>query len=200
MIARAVVKGPRGKGLLIVDAGDPERTAAEVGAAPPGPRVPAWMLPHVPYAARLKMRPDILLVTGLPDMRLSQPLALADYTPTGEESVFLLEVGYCNDTRAAAKMREKLQQHAGLIAALREAGWKNVRCIPIVLGVAGSVYSWMAEDTANPPGSMVCDDLLRGPQILKLSAKLNDHAVTSLHHIVCTRRSLEKSPAAQTRP
>jgi hypothetical protein len=217
LIARALGKGPQGGGLLVVDAGNMLSTRAATEADVQGTRVPNWMLPNTPEEVRRKMRPDILLVDSIspedlrylaeverglppsaandgslaPSGRTSTPRT-STYSPNGTEKIYLIEVGYCADTRSAAKWQEKLSQHAALTAALHTAGWKHVHCVPIVLGVGGSVYEW---DIFSPSTYARTDllhwNLIRKEQAPKLANKLHDHAVQWLHDIVCCRRALE---------
>ena len=70
-------------------------------------RLPVWLLPDVPASTRAKMRPDILLIAGLPvasvrlgvNKRLSTP---ALKTLQRNCAVHVIEVGYCSESSATS--------------------------------------------------------------------------------------------------
>ena len=53
--------------------------------------------------------------------------------------VWIVEVGYCSDTRYLDKLSEKTPQHRQLQSLLMEGF--NVTCLPIILGNFGAIYS-----------------------------------------------------------
>ena len=98
----ALASGSNGGCFIIMDA-TAKRAAPDTVY---DTRLPAWLLPDVPVSTRAKMRPDILLIAGLPlasvrglgvNKRLSTP---ALKTLQRNCTVHVIEVGYCSESSA----------------------------------------------------------------------------------------------------
>jgi hypothetical protein len=151
-------------------------------------RIPAWILPDVPEATRLKMRPDILIIEGLQNDQVEAFQQMGDYRATviRQYTVHVIEVGYTANTRYLEKVQEKQLQHAQLCQALREAGW-NVRYTAdhqVILGTGGDVY----KPTVSLLSTLGVTDTDRCDKTL---GKLSAWAVDKGQHIITTRRQLE---------
>jgi hypothetical protein len=162
-------------------------------------RVPAWILPEVPEATRLKMRPDILIIEGLKNEDVEGFQEMGSYRATAmrQYTVHVIEVGYAANTRYLQKLQEKKEQHTRLCEALVAAGWKvqNTDSHQIILGTGGDVHK-TTEALLNSLG--VADDDKRASALGKLSA----WAVDKGQHIITSRRQLEAAlrGAHQTGP
>ena len=103
--------------------------------------------------------------------------------PNGKaRRIWIVEGGYCSDTRYEEKLEEKEAQHTALEVALKEYGY-DVTVLPIILGVSGSIY----KTTKHALGQLGIE---HGPAN-KLMRKLHEHAIITLGKIVRSRRALE---------
>ncbi len=168
--------------------------AAELGAlGASAKRVPRLMIPPEALSDEdlLKMRPDILVVEGLPAAASEDDLRAAA-VHKDRYTVRLIEVGYCADDKWRERIADKLQQHSRLISALQAAGWRSDnggKPHVIVVGAMGTVYESSMHALTNlgltPKHSR---EVLRQAHLL---------AVKELHTISVTRGKLER---AATRP
>ena len=144
---------------------------------------------------RRKLRPDIMLVELSPEEHaqwVSGDLESDGLSPTHKRrrrKIWILEEGYCSDTRYLGKLAEKESQHAPLCNALQSYGY-NVSCLPIVLGNMGCVY--------NTNTTALKEVGLDANHCKKLLSQLHLHAVTCLQKIVQSRRFLERQTAPRS--
>ena len=82
--------------------------------------------------------------------------------------IWIVEGGYCLDTRHEEKLQEKEAQHTALEVALKMYG-DDVTVLPIILGVSGSIY----KTTKHAVGQLGIE---HGPAN-ELLRKLHDHAL-----------------------
>jgi hypothetical protein len=151
-------------------------------------RIPAWILPDVPEATRLKMRPDILIIEGLDNDDVEAFKHMGDYRATAirQYTVHVIEVGYTANTRYLEKVKEKQQQHEQLCQALRAAGW-NVQYTAdhqVILGTGGDVY----KPTVSLLNSLGVTDTAKCDSSL---CKLSAWAVDKGRDIITNRRTWE---------
>ena len=209
-VLQAFTKGKNGSFYLIADVGK-EEGLKELGAH--SKRVPSFVLPDQyiqsrgldPQAGRgllqrrvadcrNKMRPDLMIVEMTTaeqricllhnDVSGEDLQALSSRMPNGSaRRIWIVEGGYCSDTRYTDKLQEKEAQHQALQAALQEYGY-NVTTLPIILGVSGSHYH-TTTDALKQIG-------IEHTQADSLMLKLHEHAVTTLHTIVMSRRVLQR--------
>jgi enoyl-CoA hydratase/carnithine racemase len=151
-------------------------------------RIPAWILPAVPEATRLKMRPDLMIIEGLKneDVEAFQQMGSYRATAMRQYTVHVIEVGYAANTRYLEKLQEKQEQHTRLCEALTAEGWKvqNTDRHQVILGTGGDIHS-PTEALLNGLG--VAEDDKRKKALRKLSAL----AVNKGQHIITCRRQLE---------
>jgi hypothetical protein len=95
------------------------------------------MLPDIDNDLRMKLRPDILRIRGLPAGATNFPISRDQ---RAQYEVQVIEVGYCADTRYKEKMQAKLSQHAELVRYLRDAGWRVQDPHIFLFGVVGTIY------------------------------------------------------------
>jgi len=201
LIHKAIQHGALGGSLCIVDATKDDELPEGVESN----RVPDWLLPNVPRESGTRMRPDIMLIEGMPANSIQAYQALDDPLPTrgrkrtanglrgqrtlSEKQTFrakclvhIIEVGYASNTRYHDKVMEKRIQHTLLIKALEDDGW-SVHYHVVVLGTGGFVFT----DT------LTTLDTLMVPHAPKQTALLALHrlAVTKAHEILVCRRQLE---------
>jgi ribonuclease HI len=163
MLQRAVSEGDKGSSLLCVlmDAGQ----RADLPEGVLGSRVPPWLLPdsclsdgqsaspggsdatpELPEVQRLKLRPDLLFISGLPPSAVPRdPTRVVPARRRMAATVYVVEVGYVSDSSAAlaGMLERKRAQHAALCACLARAGWRVHTGGPLVLplGSTGTVYN-----------------------------------------------------------
>ena len=181
LIHKAISQGGLGGSFCVVDATKASKTP--VGAE--SNRLPPWLLPDLTTAKRNKLRPDILLIQGLPTVnaqRFGNLTRQQQQAIHGTSQIHLIEVGYASNTRYTEKLAEKLQQHAELIGLLRDQGWK-VQCHGVVLGTGAFIFN----DTVR------MFDTLLVPAPSKHSALQTLHRLAALkvHDILICRRRLE---------
>ena len=189
LLQKYIGNGDIGGYHTIMDAGRADNLPEGVS----GTRVPEWMLPDLDPQHRIRMRPDIMILEKAP-ATLSEPDAATTANLKQKCCVHLVELGYCGDLRMPDKLKEKQRQHEQLSAALVTAGWE-VKSHILVLGVAGTIYKYTADDFGEPqqPIKHMLKELGipadKGPKLLM---KLSSHAKRYAHSIVVARRKLEQ--------
>ena len=83
--------------------------------------------------ARDKMRPDIMIVEMDAMEQHTEPL------PQHARKLWLVEVGYCANTKYEEKLAEKRQQHKTLHRMMQSSGY-DVIMPPITQGFSGTIY------------------------------------------------------------
>lgn len=207
LVHRAFLAGTNGRNFTLMDA----TGQADVPEGVSGVRIPQWILPAVPSADLIKMRPDMLIIDGLhtvdapvaPDHALPghatdppftlPPSALYDLQRTCK--VLVVELGYTYESHHDLCLYKKRLQHKTLVAALRAAGWTVTRLGPddvhiLLLGSCASVFSSIQ------PALLALGVL--PPQLTPLLNSLHIHAVHYASKILRLRRRLERlsSPLA----
>ena len=96
---------------------------------------------------------------------------------------WILEGGYCSDTKYEEKLHEKTQQHQEVTNMLTQYGY-DVYLKPLPLGFAGTVYKSNLEALMHfGMNKTKAKGTLR---------KLHTHAITCLHNFIKARRYLER--------
>ena len=145
----------------------------------------------------MHLRPDILITEVKPSSvqgctRNGRRTGQIDNAEEGmAHRVWIIEVGYCSDTRYEDKLRQKREQHRLLEDLLTRRGFKVIY-LPIILGNAGAIYK-TTESALLQLG-------ISHKQVQGLLSKLSDHATRYLHSLVKTRRHLENSNARAQEP
>ena len=176
LIYKAILASDIGGSYTVMDAGHlPGETLHS--------RIPGWMLPNTPDDVRRRMRPDLLLITGLTQRETNEWAEDKVVKDKGKYVVHILEVGYGSDVSLEDKERTKLEQHTQLIAALQEEGWKT-EYTAIPLGTTGGI--------PNSTVKALTEKLhLSNSQADTTFRRLHDLAVRSAHALVRKRRQLE---------
>jgi len=206
LIHKAVQQGGIGGCFSIVDATRQDDLPEGVEST----RLPEWLLPSVPPEQLKRMRPDILVVEGMPanSAQAYQALRASYDSRTSKRSraggpgrhrnindaqafrakcmIHVVEVGFTGNTRYMDKVAEKREQHNSLIQALRDEGWP-VQYHIVVLGTGAFIFN----DTVDAL------DNLKVPPAPKHSALLALHrlAAIKVHQIIVSRRKIEKEAA-----
>jgi hypothetical protein len=109
----------------------------------------------------------------------------------------IVEFKYCRDTDPTRQLAHCSQQHATLIGLLLRNGYKedNIKLIPILLGVSGTVYQEHTLKNIQKLG-------VSKYHAMKCAKKMHIHAIKLLHSIVAVRRRLENAhgPSPPNRP
>lgn len=188
IIHKAIGTGELGGSYCIVDATKQDHLPAGVASN----RLPAWLLPNVDATTLAKLRPDILLVKGLPTreadglVRLpQQDLAQLQRTCT----ILIIEIGYASEFRYNEKHAQKTAQHAELMTLLRGSGW-DVKQYNVVLGIAATINRDVI-------------DLLEALGVPALKKKSSLHELhklgaTKVRDMLTTRRKLQATLQSQT--
>ena len=156
-----------------------------------------------PDELRAKLRPDIMMVelqqheqsvyqgaasstahSVLPYSVLLSSIIDPQLGHGRQRKIWIVEGGYCVDTRYAEKMAQKNEQHEKLVDMLKMYG-HDVHLRPMPLGYAGTIY--------NCNLSMLQDLGLQRTVAEGVLKKLHMQAVTSLHNIIKERRYLENN-------
>ena len=201
-VVKAALKGQQSNHHIIADVGKlPELQRLGVHSK----RVPAFILPDGfigtsslehqeegdalnAKSRRDKMRPDIMtaVMTPIERHRYTQHPnmpPLCPNLPNGcARKVWIVEGGYCMDTRYVDKLHEKQEQHKELEASLRAYGY-NVSVLPIILGFCGTIPNSVIEAMR-----ALSNETTRANKLL---LALHTHAITTLHATVTLRRRLE---------
>jgi phosphoribosylcarboxyaminoimidazole (NCAIR) mutase len=135
LIQQAIAKGSKGNSWMLMDAGKASELPEEVA----GKRLPVWLLPSESEELRQKLRPDIVIVEGLPSNTI-----VAENDRLRNTKIHVIEVGYGSDTNHADKETEKMAQHQAFLTKLREqefcrGGGAPVFYHVITLGRCGTV-------------------------------------------------------------
>ena len=197
-VIQEVIRGEYGNYYIIADVGTPDGLK-EMGVH--SKRIPAFVLPDEYIAnnrydddeeqypgglARDKMQPDIMIVEMDVMERDQHTEPLPPHMPDGNaRKVWLVEGGYCADTKY-----EKKKQHKTLHHMLQSYGY-DVIMLPIILGFSGTIYK----------STLECMHKLGVEKMrsTKLLSALHLHAITSLHSTVKLRRRLERNCKNKTR-
>ena len=175
----------------IMDAGP----ASNLPEGVSGKRLPAWLLPDLPDSEKLKMRPDLLIVTGFENP--------GDDAPPGDTwcgllhqrapaTIHIIEVGYGHDTALADKDLEKREQHMALYNELTKPGHfapQFVKYHTVPLGRCGAIPSSLRT---------VFRDLGLGSteaSVGTCAKKLHVHAVHWLEKMYTHRQALDRRSA-----
>ena len=100
-----------------------------------------------------------------------------------QRKIWIVEGGYCADTRYAEKVTEK-NEHEKLVDMLKMYGY-DVQLRPMPLGYAGTIY--------NCNLSMLQDLGLQRTVAKGVLKKMHTHAILCLHNIIKERRYLENN-------
>jgi ribonuclease HI len=180
IILRAISKGSKGGDLVAADLGKAEKCIDDQAPVLDCRHVPSSLLPCPQGTApeqherRLRLlRPDAILVSGKGKRQ--------------SKDIRIMELKFCSDTRPEDQLHRAQKQHAELISLLLEQGYNrsNIQLIPILIGVAGTIYTQHTLDALQLLG-------ISQPAAKKCCSKLHTQAIKSLHSIVQTRRSLER--------
>ena len=137
---------------------------------------------------RDRLRPDIMLVqvTDLERQHYTREEYVTPLNPTMPNNacrkVWIVEGGYCSDTRYTDKYKRKETQHIQLQEILKIRGF-DVQVLPIILGFSGAIYR------SNVTALSILG--VERPKAKKLLLKLHAHAVQAQHAIIQLRRRLE---------
>ena len=185
-IQRAILKGTKGSYFTIMDA-----TAAD--SLPCGvafTRIPKAFLPSLSDDARLRFRPDIMVVEHLPSTGPNVPDTLSFRWNASTRAylqsmckIHILEFGYCSDQSHADSIARKQAQHQQLISALQTEGWTVTYHIATITS-SGQVFKNVSDSAA-----------FFGAQHTTSPPTLHVHTVQSAFYIVKLRRRLENNPA-----
>ena len=109
------------------------------------------------------------------------PGQLTPYITERPRRVWIIEGGYCADTKYDEKMDNKLMQHEPLIELSTQYGYE-VQYLPVPLGHAGTVYK---SDLV-----MLTEIRMSRKEAMSILKKLHTRAVLCLHNIINTRRHM----------
>ena len=190
ILFKALMKGCLAGFVTIMDA----TAKADLPEGCEDTRIPEWVLPNVPQDLRAKMRPDLMVIKNLKpdDQEEFQKLrGLARKTAQSKLEVHLFEVGYASNYRLDELFEEKKEQHAALVRALTQEGWKVVypKEHIVALGTANHVrletkqllQQWLPHDSHTVEATVT---------------KLSRHATKKCIDHIVTRRILEKGDKA----
>jgi hypothetical protein len=184
LIAKAIGKGTQGGNIVCMDVGSEARLRASgIETEDISTRhLPTWLLPEDARAILRghESRPDLVLVASKGDSRhQGDPRNM----PTNQLCITTVELKYCADTMFTNQLEQAQTQHARLIELFKERG-SEVKHIPILLGIGGTIYKEHTKarlaELGVEPGNMT-----------KLLYKLNGLAATWAASLVRTRRQLE---------
>jgi exonuclease III/ribonuclease HI len=177
MIIKSICQGRKGGFLVMADAGRKEKCQQD--GIPHLPRsIPAAALP----AAISEEVKRVLTSKSRPDAFLYKPAK----SQGGSSEYTIVEVKYCRDTDPDPQLQRAEQQHKELADTIQSAEpTARVRYLPVLLGVAGTVYITHTTDHLEQVGIV-------GAALTKLVNSLNEHAVESLHWIYTTKRKQEQ--------
>lgn len=158
-----------------------------------------FMEEHTSTHERDKLRPDMMLVEFTVIEREAyvagedMPLLNATMQTNRPRKVWIVEGGYCTDTRYSDKFRRKETQHEHLQTLLQARGFEVI-LLPVILGFTGAIYKTTVSAVA-----ALC---IERAQAKKLLYDLHAHAIQTHHTIIKLRRKLEntKLPKTSKRP
>ena len=213
LMLKGIIKGKMGSFLVIADVGTSEKLKSMGVHHKRIPKwvLPDSAMANTcenAQGARNKTRPDIMIVEldthdgpggeldyiqeAASAARPPLPPTIKEKRPLGafrfetverRRKIWLLEGGYCADTKVQDKIDEKMEQHGTLRELLLEYGY---HCIYMAfpLGHAGAIYK---------PNFTVLTEQLGVPktEAHTMLKKLHIHAIICLHNIIKCRRHLE---------
>jgi hypothetical protein len=148
-------------------------------------RVSDWMLPQTHPTIRSKLRPDILVIQGLPTTTNTH------HKPANVDksnlTIHILEIGYCRDTQPELRFEAKEHQHDTLQNLLKQDNWKVKPTQPLLFGVGGSIYS-------NTIGYLTNTLNIPHEHVTQAMKDIHTMTVNMAHQIVKTRRHHENCP------
>jgi hypothetical protein len=155
-------------------------------------RLPSWILHLDPGEERQSYRPDILLLP-LTDQQSTGPIRAEVLKESN--GLYIIEVGFCSDTRYIECFKEKAKQHEALLKHLKEKdGWQRVTLLPpLLFGIGGSLY----RNTLDVLTKLL---LIPKHKVMKALRKIQDGAANRAYQIVHTRRYLDRSTGTNPRP
>ena len=117
------------------------------------------------------------------------PLLSANVQNNRPRKVWIVEGGYCTDTRYNDKYRRKETQHKHLLTLLQARRFEVI-LLPVILGFTGAIYKTTV--SALPALG------IEKAQTKKLLYDLHAHAVQTHHSIIKSRRKLESTKLNKT--
>ena len=177
-IVKAILRGRKSGFVVMMDIGNQQH--CEHDDLPPNVphRIPANVLPprippHVCSLLTNHSRPDIFLF--IPPKLPNRP------TP----EYIILELKYCRDTDPQNQYDRAISQHRPLADAIQQAApHARVTYIPLLLGVAGTIYSSTTSHLRYLG--------VRKQALPRLLNRLHVMAITNLHWIYTTKRHKER--------
>ena len=178
MIIKAICQGRQGGCLVMADAGRKEKCQQD--EIPYLPRT-------IPMEALPEAIPEEVKRVLTTESRLDAFLHRQVKTGFASYSEYIiLEVKYCRDTDPCPQLDRAEHQHKELADAIQAAEpTACVKYLPVLLGVAGTVYTIHTTDHLEEVGIV-------GAALKRLANSLNEHAVKSLHWIYTAKRKQEK--------
>ena len=137
---------------------------------------------------RDRLRPDIMIVEWTATERemymagKDMPTLSSKVEGNLPRKIWIVEGGYCTDTRYTDKYTRKELQHAKLQTLLKQQGYEVI-LLPLVLGVTGAIYKTNVT-ALNSLG-------IERDKAKKLLKELHLHAVLTHHTIIKLRKKLE---------
>ena len=203
-VLKQISHGQLGAHYIIADVGTME-SLEQLGAH--NKRIPEFILHNSDIddeeeqpstVERDRMRPDIMIVEWTDkerEMHLNckdenMPVLNINVENKKPRKVWIVEGGYCTDTRYTDKYKRKELQHQQLQNLLIQKGC-DVTLMPTVLGVTGAVYK-----TNVTALSALGIDSNKAKKLLK---ELHLHAVLTHHTIIKLRRKLESTKMCKTK-
>ena len=188
-VLKAINVGDHGSYYMIADIGSAQNTK-DLGVH--AKRVPTWILPET---GEHRSRPDIMLVEMTTEtlnacLSHNNPPDLSANIGDKQRKIWIVEGGYCGDTRMPEKVTEKQNQHACLVERLEERGYA-VKYMVFPMGVGGTLYKTNHES--------LLELGIQRKQADKVLGKIHIHSIHCLHNIVKQRRFLESQSTTPTR-
>ena len=208
MILSEVMKGEYGNRIVCMDVGSNSKVE-HLGVR--NRKIPSTIISdrtllmhEMTTEDRAKLRPDALIIESTdahlePRKRDAQRRRKINrLLPTSDKDnpmrpckAFIVEVGYAAETRYAAKVVEKTQQHKVLSDLLKAEGFEVVMK-PIVLGTTGGIF-------------VSHNQLLEQLGVVKtrrerLNRKLHVHSIKTMHNLIKLRRVKEAESRDPTAP
>jgi hypothetical protein len=195
LIAKATLRGRKGAWVVMIDAGSEAKCKQDEMPRSLPHRIPTELLPQ----ALTEEQKRVLVTGSIPDMFIYRPPGDSDDSDTGPPEYHIVEIKYCRDTDPTLQLEKGVLQHQRLRDTLELAvqskygpregdandeGHTNyVHHVPVMLGVAGTIYN-STEKALETIG-------VNGTDLHKLLKALHLHAVTSLAKIYRTKRRLQ---------
>ena len=156
--------------------------------------VPLTVLPFPPNTPRAgRQQHDAFLRTLEPDILLITQQMNAD-----DRIAHIEELKVCRHPRPTEQLSNALNQHLALVKALQQACIRNVKIIPILIKVSGTMYQKIGGlgtiyQKIGGSGTIYQKLGLSRAGLPKTAAKLHVQAIKSMCNIVQTTRVLEYS-------